>query len=172
MALLAAYSVQLFGQTVPPKDRISNANLDPTDLYEQATRVLNNYCVSCHGPEKQKGDLRLDSLETIDVVDRHELYINVQEVIRLAEMPPENAKQPNEAARKILLHWLNRQLTGKAALALAEKLWRFEYGNVITHEDLFSGKYAEEPGYTPDRRWLISEFIFTGNPYNNVVINK
>ena len=78
MTLLAAYSVQLFGQTVPPKDRISNANLDPIDLYEQATRVLNNYCVSCHGPEKQKGDLRLDSLETIDVVDRHELYIKVQ----------------------------------------------------------------------------------------------
>ena len=160
MALLAAYSVQLIGQTVSPKDRISNANLDPTDLYEQATRVLNNYCVSCHGNEKQKGDLRLDSLETIDVVDRHQLYIKVQEVIRLAEMPPESAKQPNEAARKILLHWLNSQLTGKAAQALAEKLRRFEYGNVITHEDLFSGKYAEEPGYTPDRRWLISEFIF------------
>ena len=70
------------------------------------------------------------------------------------------AKQPNEAERKILLQWLNSQLTGKAAKALAEKLRRFEYGNVISHENLFSGKYAEAPGYTPDRRWLISEFIF------------
>ena len=160
MTLLAAYSVQLFGQTVPANDRISNSKIDPTDLHEQATRALNNYCVSCHGPEKQKGDLRLDSLEAIDAVDRQELFRKVQEVIRLAEMPPEKAKQPKEADRKILLQWLNSQLTGKAAKALAEKLRRFEYGNVISHENLFSGKYAEAPGYTPDRRWLISEFIF------------
>ena len=118
------------------------------------------HCIKCHGPEKQKGDLRLDSLETIDAVDRQELFRKVQEVIRLAEMPPEKAKQPNEADRKILLQWLNSQLTGKPAKALAEKLRRFEYGNVISHENLFSGKYAEAPGYTPDRRWLISEFIF------------
>jgi len=160
MALLAVYPVQLFGQTAPTNDRISNSKIDPTDLHEQATRALNNYCVSCHGPEKQKGDLRLDSLETIDAVDRQELFRKVQEVIRLAEMPPEKAKQPKEADRKILLQWLNSQLTGKAAEALAEKLRRFEYGNVISHENLFSGKYAEAPGYTPDRRWLISEFIF------------
>ena len=31
---------------------------------------------------------------------------------------------------------------------------------VVSHEDLFSGKYADLPGYTMDRRWLISEFIF------------
>ncbi len=160
MTLLAAYSVQLFGQTVPANDRISNSKIDPTDLHEQATRALNNYCVSCHGPEKQKGDLRLDSLEAIDAVDRQELFRKAQEVIRLAEMPPKKAKQPKEADRKILLQWLNSQLTGKAAKALAEKLRRFEYGNVISHENLFSGKYAEAPGYTPDRRWLISEFIF------------
>lgn len=35
-----------------------------------------------------------------------------------------------------------------------------EYGNVVNHNDLFSGEYANLPGYTPDRRWLISEFIF------------
>lgn len=160
ITLLAAYSVQLFGQTVPANDRISNSKVDPTDLHEQATRALNNYCVSCHGPEKQKGDLRLDSLEAIDAVDRQELFRKAQEVIRLAEMPPKKAKQPKEADRKILLQWLNSQLTGKASKALAEKLRRFEYGNVISHENLFSGKYAEAPGYTPDRRWLISEFIF------------
>lgn len=160
MALLAAYPVQLFGQPAPTNDRISNSKIDPTDLYEQATRALNNYCVSCHGPEKQKGDLRLDSLEAIDAVDRQELFRKVQEVIQLGEMPPEKAKQPNEADRKILLQWLNSRMTGKAAEALAEKLRRFEYGNVTSHENLFSGKYAEAPGYTPDRRWLISEFIF------------
>ena len=43
---------------------------------------------------------------------------------------------------------------------MAEKLQRFEYGNVVKHEDLFSGEHANLPGYTHDRRWMISEFIF------------
>ena len=44
--------------------------------------------------------------------------------------------------------------------ALEEKLQRFEYGNVVPHEQLFSGDYSTLPGSTSDRRWLISEFIF------------
>ncbi|MDB4712164.1 c-type cytochrome, partial [Verrucomicrobiales bacterium] len=160
LAIMSLCVTQLVAQTPPVKEGISNAEIDPTDLKEQATRVMNTYCVSCHGSDKQKGDVQLNTLESIDAVDRQELFRKVQEVIRLAEMPPEKAKQPNEADRKILLQWLNSQLTGKAAEALAEKLRRFEYGNVISHENLFSGKYAEAPGYTPDRRWLISEFIF------------
>ena len=93
-------------------------------------------------------------------MDLQDLYANVQEVVRLGEMPPDKAKQPKESEKKILLQWLESQLTGKTAKALAEKLSRFEYGNVVSHEDLFSGKYADLLGYTLDRRWLISEFIF------------
>ena len=75
-------------------------------------------------------------------------------------MPPEEEKQPSESEKKILKQWLDSQLTGKAAKALAEKLERFEYGNVVNHEDLFSGEYADLPRYSHDRRWMISEFIF------------
>ncbi len=160
VGLLVACFGQLFGENASANGKVANSGMDPTVLHEQASRSLNTYCVSCHGPEKQKGDLRLDSLETIDPVDRQELFLKAREVLQLAEMPPEKAKQPNEAERKTLLQWLDTQLTGKASKALAEKLRRFEYGNVVSHEDLFSGKYAEEPAYTPDRRWLISEFIF------------
>ncbi|MBL64346.1 MAG: hypothetical protein CMI30_13185, partial [Opitutae bacterium] len=150
----------LFGQITFAEDPISSPSIDPVALQEQATRALNTYCVTCHGPEKQKGDLRLDALETIDPVDLQDLYANMQEAIQLGEMPPEKAKQPKQPEKKVLLHWLESQLAGKAAKALAEKLARFEYGNVVSHEDLFSGKYADLPGYTLDRRWLISEFIF------------
>ena len=153
-----------FGQqaapTAPVKDVSAAAKLDPTELREQATRVMRSYCVSCHGPNKQEGEVRLDALETIDAVDRQSLFGKAQNVIHLSEMPPKDAKQPRDAERKILLQWLNSQLTGNAAKALAEKLLRFEYGNVVDHQELFSGEHADKPGYTPDRRWLISEFIF------------
>ena len=157
--LLACYAL-LFGQITFADDSISSPKIDPVALQEQATRALDTYCVNCHGPEKQKGDLRFDALETIDPVDLQDLYANMQEVIQLGEMPPEKAKQPKETEKKILLEWLESQLTGDASKALAEKLARFEYGNVTSHEDLFSGEYADLPGYTLNRRWLISEFIF------------
>ena len=160
ITLLVASFGQLFGQTTSADDRIFSPEIDPVALHEQATRALDTYCVTCHGPEKQKGDLRFDALETIDPVDLQDLYANMQEVVRLGEMPPEKAKQPKETEKKILLQWLDSQLTGEASKALAEKLARFEYGNVTSHEDLFSGEYADLPGSTPDRRWLISEFIF------------
>ena len=36
---------------------VSDKEINPTDLKERATRILNNNCVSCHGLEKQKGDV-------------------------------------------------------------------------------------------------------------------
>ena len=134
---------------------------NPTQLHDQALAVMESRCISCHGPDKQKGDIRLDSLETIDPVDLQELFARTKEVVQFEEMPPEKAEQPSKAEREVLLRWLESQLTGDAAQALAEKLLRFEYGNVVKHEDLFSGEYADLPAYTDDRRWIISEYIFS-----------
>ena len=152
-------------QQKPDQQQPGNAQsvapeLNPTALEDRATQVFKRYCSSCHGADKQEGEIRLDALETIDAVDRSRLFGKVQDVVHLGEMPPEESKQPSDVERKVLLQWLNSQLTGKAAKALAEKLRRFEYGNVVSHQDLFSGEHAKLPGYTPDRRWLISEFIF------------
>lgn len=135
--------------------------IDPTVLKDKALQVIDTYCVSCHGPEKQKGKVRLDALETIDPVDLQKLFGSAKEAVHFEDMPPAKAKQPSEEQRKVLLQWLDSQLTGDAAKALAEKLMRFEYGNVVRHEDLFSGEYADLPGYTHDRRWMISEYIFS-----------
>ena len=149
------FTGQMVAQTAQPV-----VELDPIELEARATRVLNTYCASCHGTAKQEGQVQLDALETIDAVDRQSLLSKAQEVIHLKEMPPEEAKQPNPGEREILLKWVDHQLTGDASRALAEKLLRFEYGNVVSHRELFSGKHADLKGYTIDRRWLISEFIF------------
>jgi mono/diheme cytochrome c family protein len=169
-ALIAAGVLLLYAQQTveaePPKlgarvnARDDAPAIDPTVLKDKALAVLETYCVSCHGPDKQKGGVRLDALETIEPVELQELYASVKELVHFQDMPPAKAKQPSEAERQIFERWLDSQLTGDAAKALAEKLKRFEYGNVVDHEDLFSGAYADLPAYTEDRRWLISEFIF------------
>ncbi|MCP4772741.1 MAG: hypothetical protein GY880_00735, partial [Planctomycetaceae bacterium] len=156
----AMCSPQIFAQSANTPEVANHAALDPTELKVQATKVLSSYCVSCHGSDKQEGEVQLHALDSIDAVDQQGLFRQVQEVVHLSEMPPEDAKQPTDAERKILMQWLTSQLTGKVAKALAEKLQRFEYGNVVDHAELFSGKNANLPGYTDDRRWLISEFIF------------
>jgi mono/diheme cytochrome c family protein len=153
--------VSLLTGKLEAEPRGAEAKRNPTELHDQALKVMENYCVSCHGPKKQKGDIRLDKLETIDPVDLQELYALAKEAVHFEDMPPEKADQPSESERKILMRWLESQLTGDAAKALAEKLLRFEYGNVVKHKDLFSGKYADLPGFTHDRRWMISEYIFT-----------
>lgn len=139
----------------------NDAQLSSVELEDAASRVFSGYCVSCHGPEKREGDVELHAFATMDAVARQELLTKVQELVQLGDMPPEDAKQPSDAEGKVLLTWLNSQLNGKAAQALAEKLERFEYGNVTDHDDLFSGEYAHLPGYTHDRRWMISEYIFS-----------
>jgi mono/diheme cytochrome c family protein len=48
--------------------------IDPVILEESAMQVMESHCFSCHGPKKQKGKLRLDTLETNDPVDLQELF--------------------------------------------------------------------------------------------------
>lgn len=139
----------------------SEAEMDPTILRDKAMQVMETHCYSCHGAEKQKGDIRFDALEAIDPVDLRNLFADAKESLHFGDMPPEEAKsQPSKEERGLLMKWLETQVSGDAAMALAEKLKRFEYGNVVDHAELFSGKHAELAGYTPDRRWLVSEFIF------------
>ena len=132
----------------------------PADLRAAAAQVLETYCIDCHGPDKQKGKIRFDALETIDSVDRPALFADAREAVQTQAMPPAKSAQPTRAQRELLQAYFADQLTGDEKKKLDEKLQRPESGNYTNHEDLFSGKYADLPGYTHDRRWLISEFIF------------
>jgi hypothetical protein len=122
--------------------------------------VMENYCTSCHEDGTSKGDVRLDNLESLALDARLELLNRVHEQVYLGEMPPKKKDQPTEAERNLLVGWVAKELQAHNASKLEDKLRMPEYGNVVDHEKLFSGKYKDLPGFTPDRRWLISEFIF------------
>jgi hypothetical protein len=122
--------------------------------------VLQNYCTDCHDASEQKGDVRLDNLAGLPLDARLDLLNRVQEQVYLGEMPPKKKQQPTEVERNVLLAWVSGELRKHNASKLEDKLRMPEYGNVVSHEKLFSGAYRNLPGFTPDRRWLISEFIF------------
>jgi len=121
--------------------------------------LLNNYCVGCHGDQKQKGKIRLDQFDTLSGKSRLNLLSKAEEALHAGDMPPEDAKQPTALERKTLLGWVNGQLELAGGSDLKDKLRYPHYGNLVDHEKLFSGGIKDKP-YSPSRRWLVSPQIF------------
>ena len=102
--------------------------------------VLEKLCFDCHGPEKQKGEVRFDTLDP-DLVNGSdtETWHDSLDQINLGEMPPKKAKQqPTPAERKILTDWISQSLKHAAeAKRYAEgrvvmrRLTRYEYANTM-----------------------------------------
>ena len=127
----------------------------------KARELLGNHCFACHDEWEQKGDLRFDQLETLPLQERLDLLNRMQEQLFIGEMPPKKKKkQPTEGERAELIAWISGELGKHNASVLEDKLRKPEYGNYVDHGKLFSGDHAHLKAFTPDRRWLISEFIF------------
>jgi len=55
------------------------------------------YCIDCHGPQKQKGDFRVDELKISATAADAENRQLVLDNLQLGEMPPKDEKQPKQA---------------------------------------------------------------------------
>jgi hypothetical protein len=96
-------------------------------------------CLSCHNAEKQKGKVRLDDIAfDVDTVETADLWQKVLNSINSGEMPPEDEKQPDPAAKTDFLDDLSRMLvTARAVLSdsggkiTMRRLNRREYKNTI-----------------------------------------
>ena len=122
--------------------------------------VIKNRCINCHRVDTAEGDVRLDTLANLKLDARLELLNRVHEQLYFGKMPPEDAEQPHKAERTQLADWVAKELNKHNASKLDDKLKKPEYGNYVDHDKLFSGEYAHLKGFTYDRRWLISEYIF------------
>lgn len=104
---------------------LSAANDAPADIQP----LLQRYCVRCHGPEKQKGDIRLDRLTGLESATFQAVY----EQLADGSMPPDDQRQPASTERKALMkHVL--ELARKDSVVTASGLRRLnkrEYGNTV-----------------------------------------
>ncbi|MEZ6110758.1 MAG: DUF1588 domain-containing protein [Pirellulaceae bacterium] len=105
--------------------------------------------------------MRLDALAQIGLDGRLELLNRVQEQLFLKQMPPDSEAFDKPEHPTLLAGWVSEELNRHNASMLEKKLQKPEFGNYVDHEQLFSGEYRELPGFTYDRRWLISEYIFS-----------
>lgn len=83
----------------------------------------------------------------------------MQELLHFEHMSPATKRQPTAEERKANLELVSNELAVHNASTLEAELLKPEFGNYLDHEMLFSGEFKNLPGFTHDRRWLISEYI-------------
>jgi mono/diheme cytochrome c family protein len=122
---------------------------------------LEKHCVRCHGPEKEKGELRIDQLSRDFKLgaDGHH-WAEIVERINAGEMPPEDEAQPSESEIAAVIGQLDLRIReGRAARMAARppvahyRLSRKEYQNTVY--DLLGVRYdPTKPGeLNADPRW-------------------
>ncbi len=101
--------------------------------------LLRQHCHSCHGPDKQKGSLRLDTLSLkLETVETAEKWQKVLNVMNSGDMPPEEEPQPAPAAKADLLDELaqvmvaaRKSLNDQGGAITMRRLNRREYRNSL-----------------------------------------
>ncbi|MBU62675.1 MAG: hypothetical protein CMI26_09250 [Opitutae bacterium] len=122
--------------------------------FEQSVKpILEAHCVKCHGPEKQKGKLRFDTLSTDFLKDRTaaETWHDASDQVKLGEMPPEEEDPLSSEDRKILTEWIDNNLSeafkkmqGTENSLVMRRLNRAEYQHTMTDLLGFEMDYSDE----------------------------
>jgi len=145
-ALLLPFAVAAAAPASPVADR---ATFD-----KQVTPFLQQHCIKCHGPEKQKGDVRLDNLPP-DFVNNPAagVWAEVRNKLNLGEMPPKDEARPDSAALAAVTRWVAAEQRAVQRLAvstggrvLLRRLSRAEYANTV--RDLLDVDFV--PGEGPE----------------------
>lgn len=104
-----------------------------------AQKFFADYCVKCHGPEKQKAERRFDTLPA--AITKQDHLTDFQDIIdqlNLGEMPPPEEKQPPRAEVSALVAQLAQQVSAAHAQfastggrTVLRRLNRREYLNTV-----------------------------------------
>lgn len=127
-------------------------------LPSEVATALGDNCLSCHGPDKQKGGIRLDTLDPDFVNGIHaEDWHDVLNAIQLGDMPPKGQPALADKQRRAMVGWITKELKrAKEAKANASgqtvlrRLTRYEYNNTMA--DLLGIKWDYAENLPPDSK--------------------
>ena len=140
------------------------ARAQPDSFASTVKPYLDTHCFDCHDAETKKGDIVLDDLTPdFSDPDNAELWEKVMGQIQFDFMPPAKKARPDATESAQVAAWILDQMD-EAGLAEAyrRKLLLPQYGNYVSHEQLFSGE-IKTPAFTPVRVWRRSPYIFSGS---------
>ena len=133
----------------------AEANL--SGFHSSVQPALEQSCLECHGPKKQKGKFRIDSLDPnlISGGDK-DWWLEVMQVLSNGEMPPDDAKiNLSDENRSIMIDWLSSELQKASLVSRTEKgtssfrrLTRYEYNYAL--EDLLGVSLTADENLPPE----------------------
>lgn len=118
--------------------------------------VLEEACFRCHGPDRQKGGLRLDTLDP-DLLHGGDVdwWLEVFSVLTNGEMPPERADKLAHEDRSKVIEWLASEIQVASSMRRAEqghssfrRMTRYEYNYAL--QDLLGLPYDFAKDLPPD----------------------
>lgn len=85
---------------------------DEQEIFEKGIKpLLNEYCLTCHSTEKQKGELDLERFGSLDLVKGDPaVWGHSLDQILDGEMPPKDKPQPSPEKLKLLTDWMQGTL--------------------------------------------------------------
>ena len=128
------------------------------DFAAQTKPIFEKHCVSCHGPEKQKGGITLHDLNSIDdAFKKHTLLANIIEQVEYRDMPPDDQDVlPTDEERQQLIKTLSQihdriesgDVPQKAGRVTLRRLNRNEYHYTV--RDLFGVQFNPSKDFPAD----------------------
>lgn len=118
--------------------------------------ILEKACVGCHGPDKQKGEVRIDTLNP-DLFHGKDVdwWLDVLGVLTNGEMPPEEGGELSAEDRCKVIEWLAAESHTASAVRRAtgqqssfRRMARYEYDYAL--QDLLGLPYAFAEDLPPD----------------------
>jgi mono/diheme cytochrome c family protein len=156
---LPAVGVALLATLAVGDDRPA-AKPDPARFEQTVLPFIRRHCVGCHGPDKQKGELRLDDLSA-DVGKDADTWQAVLDQVQGDLMPPAKEPRPDPAVVRTVTGWVSRELRKAGRDVATADDWNGppDLGNLVPHEDLF-GKPAGPVIPPPPRAWRLSPYNY------------
>ncbi len=142
LALITHISAEGEGEKTKAKEGIQPHHVAVNQ--ESMQPFLKQYCYKCHGPKKQKGDVRFDKINWVmKDNDSAQRWQDVLDQLNAGEMPPwdEDEQPTNEEMKGVLerltgnVHEARRRLTDHGGEIKMRRLNKREYSNTI--RDLF-----------------------------------
>ena len=102
----AAAPLQADPQIVPHETAVAG------EVFTKQIRpLLKDFCLDCHSTAEQKGDLDLETFDSLDSIRKHpKIWQNVAEQLANGEMPPKKKPQPKAEEKERLAKWVMAML--------------------------------------------------------------
>ncbi|MEZ6129880.1 MAG: DUF1592 domain-containing protein [Planctomycetaceae bacterium] len=115
--------------------QIENPRRNP-DVFEREIKpILQQACVSCHGPDAEEGNVRIDTLDP-DLLHGQDVnwWLEILAVLTNGEMPPADADKLPDNDRAALVDWLSNEIHTASTVRRAtgghssfRRMTRYEY---------------------------------------------